>query len=244
MARSNFWNILMDNAPPSGLINLIPWAVERNKALNDAIKGGANFFFQPGGYDQFLPSDFDPGSVNNADQTWQQKIESFLGNPNDFGDNTQHSNNYYSYLEMMFRNELEQNNAANANQIAQHNAEVQFERQKELAKLDFDNQVKLYNLMREDQYEREDSAWQRGVADMKAAGINPILAYSQGGASSASVGIPAFDSGSASSAYTVKANAEKQTIDFSSAASLQKSLMQVVSSAASIGLLLASKGKL
>lgn len=42
------------------------------------------------------------------------------------------------------------------------------------------------------------SAYQRSVADMKAAGINPILAYQQGGAASSGTGVPA---GSAA-AYT------------------------------------------
>jgi len=39
---------------------------------------------------------------------------------------------------------------------------------------------------REYQTQMSNSAWQRGVADMRAAGINPMLAASQGGASSPS----------------------------------------------------------
>ncbi len=38
--------------------------------------------------------------------------------------------------------------------------------------------------------ELSNSAWQRSVSDMQRAGINPILAYQQGGAASATSGVP------------------------------------------------------
>lgn len=37
------------------------------------------------------------------------------------------------------------------------------------------------------------TSYQRGMADMRLAGLNPILAYKQGGASTPTVGMPHFD---------------------------------------------------
>jgi len=62
------------------------------------------------------------------------------------------------------------------------------------------NRTNLEIAQRQMDFQREMSStsWQRGVKDMRLAGINPMLAYSQGGASSpGGAGIPVGNSGAA-----------------------------------------------
>lgn len=147
-----------------------------------------------------------------------------------FGGNKtiQDQNNEYAFAEMYYANELEQSNARQANEIAQENATIAFERQKYL-----NEQAMAFNAEEAEKARAYDermsnSAWQRAMEDMRKAGINPILAYSQGGSSYSGGQVASIGASSASQAQSYSAGVQRQDIDQSSNRELTKTRMQIV----------------
>lgn len=77
-------------------------------------------------------------------------------------------------------------------------SDYQFNRQKWFNKTHYNRQLELNRIAYERSKHLSDTAYQRAMTDMRAAGLNPILAYKQGGASSPSIGPGAAHAGSVS----------------------------------------------
>ena len=98
------------------------------------------------------------------------KAESVSESPTDY--------NFLEYLEGLFSSQGAENEINRKYNSAE-------------AALNREFQSNEARIQREWYEQMSNSSYQRAVADMKAAGINPILAFSQGGASSAGTGMAA-----------------------------------------------------
>lgn len=143
---------------------------------------------------------------------------------------TQSSNNAYSRSEMLYANELEQSNAREANRIAQENAAIAFDRQKELQNDVMEFNAEEAQKARDFDLYMSNTSYQRAMDDLKASGLNPILAYSQGGASVTGGQAASVGATNASQAQTYAAGVQRQDIDKTSTTELKKARMQVLGS--------------
>lgn len=109
--------------------------------------------------------------------------------------------------------------ADNSNQFNANQAGVTREFNAEQAQLNRDFQSAQTDKVMAYDTAMSNSAYQRATADMKAAGLNPMLAYSQGGASSPTVSAP---SGSAASAGATATSVDRiQAVNTALAATKQ-----------------------
>lgn len=173
-----------------------------------------------------MPGGFGGSSAftNQSSMPSVQSRSTFSNPFNLFGYGIQEENQAMELQLMQYQNELNQSNARDANLMAQQNADIAHERNIELMQMQQAFNAEEARKVRD----WNATSYQRTMRDMKEAGLNPILAYSQG---AAITGGQAASSGlsSASQASTYLASpAANPDMDYTSNRELSKARLQAI----------------
>lgn len=129
--------------------------------------------------------------------------------------------------------EFEQASAREAMQFNGEQAQINRDWQTNANKIAMEHESREAELNRQWVDQQRETAYQTAVSDLKAAGLNPILAASNGGAAVTSGAIASGVSSSGSAASGVSASGSKASTDYTGSREFAQSL---VSAAAQIGL--------
>lgn len=150
----------------------------------------------------------DPRTVSDASAWLEQQKQSA---------SSAATSDFYNWITRDFRAQMDANRIAQAEQ-AQIDRDFQLNSAREAMNFSAAEAAKQRNW----QQMMSNTAYQRAVQDMRAAGINPILAYTQGGAST--------PSGAAGTGYA--ASGSRAEVDTNSLTSLLGSMMTSAASVA------------
>lgn len=169
----------------------------------------------------------------NPGSDWQEPsyLEDLGSPPLDYAGIVQYNNRAAAAAAAIDR-DFQTWSARNAMNFEADQARINREFQQSSAREAMQFEADQARINREFQQNMSDTAYQRAVEDMRKAGINPILAYTQGGAAVTNGATASGQSSSGSSARGYSSSGSRASVDMNTTADILK---QVINSATSIG---------
>lgn len=157
------------------------------------------------------------GQVRGGNPSWDRDLSDA-----ELAFELQDANNRASSAQAQIDRDFQLSTMREANAFSADQAELAFQRGQASAREAMDFEHNEAELQRRFIDQQRSTAYQTAVDDLRAAGLNPALAYSQGPASTVSGGTASGFSTSGSSARGVSASGSRANVDFDTVSDLLK----------------------